>query len=106
MVVVNAQLSAQGMRQEVLTGQRTLDTFRQDVNKYLDQQHQIQALPAAQDCGIVRINLQVSLLKSLHFSSCRQMPLCSRMPASVLLHTTDRRTLKADLILSTPTRSA
>ena len=87
MVVVNAQLSAQGMRQEVLSAQRTLDTFRQDVNKYLDQQHQIQALPAAQDCGIVRINLQVSLEKSPHFFSCMQMPLCSRLPASIPLHT-------------------
>lgn len=64
MVLVNSQLSAEGMKQEVLDGQRTLDTFRQDVQKYLEQQRQIQALPAAQDCGIVHVNLQVCLLHS------------------------------------------
>ena len=63
-MLINSQLSAEGMRQEVLDGQRTLDTFRQDVQKYLEQQHQIQALPAAQDCGIVRVNLQVCVCKS------------------------------------------
>lgn len=67
--MVNGELSAEGMRQEVLDGQRNLDTFRQDVLKYLDQQHQIRALPATQNCGIVRINLQVCLKLLLYYGT-------------------------------------
>ena len=60
LVVINRQLSIQGMRDEVVSGKRTLDTFRKDVGQYLAQQHQINHLAATVDCGIVQINLQVS----------------------------------------------
>lgn len=67
--MTNQQLSIEGMREAVLAGQRTLDTFRDDVNKYLAQQHQIEELPATQDCGIVRINLKVHSLVRLSSAS-------------------------------------
>ena len=60
LVVTNKQLSIQGMREEVASGTRTLDTFRSDVGKYLAQQQQIKALAATADCGIVRLRLQVT----------------------------------------------
>ena len=59
LVMTNRQLSTQGMRQEVTIGGRTLDTFRSDASKYIDQQQQIKALAATVDCGIVRLRLQV-----------------------------------------------
>lgn len=59
LVVTNAQLSMEGMRGEVGSGTRTLDTFRSDVSKYQAQQQQVKALAASVDCGIVRIQLQV-----------------------------------------------
>lgn len=90
MVVTNNQLSAEGMRQEVLDGLRTLDTFRQDVHKYLDQEHQIQALPATQDCGIVCIKLQVTFfcefpdIPSVHVSHF-SVPVLTPNRSSILL---------------------
>lgn len=59
LVVTNGQMSREGMRGEVSSGTRTLDTFRSDVGKYLAQQQQIKALAASVDCGVVRIRLQV-----------------------------------------------
>lgn len=59
LVVTNGQMSGEGMREEVCSGTRTLDTFRSDVGKYLAQQQQIKALAASVDCGVVRIRLQV-----------------------------------------------
>lgn len=58
-MVTNRQLSIQGMRDEVQGCKRTLDSFRQDVSRYLAQQQQIKDLAATVDCGIVRVNLQV-----------------------------------------------
>ena len=58
-MVVNRQLSTQGMREEVKSGKRTLETFRLDVGQYLAQQHQIQNLAPTVACGIVQVNLQV-----------------------------------------------
>ena len=58
-MVTNAQLSMEGMRGEVGSGRRTLDTFRSDVAKYQAQQQQVKDLAASVDCGIVRIQLQV-----------------------------------------------
>ena len=59
-------MSVEGMRAEVLSGTRTLDTFRSDVGKYLAQQQQIKHLAATVDCGVVRIRLQVRNAKACY----------------------------------------
>ena len=59
LVVTNGQMSVEGMRGEVLSGTRTLESFRSDVGKYLAQQQQIKNLAPTVDCGVVRIRLQV-----------------------------------------------
>lgn len=71
LVVKNGQMSREGMREEVRSGTRTLDTFRSDVGKYLAQQQQIKALAASVDCGVVRIRLQV-----IHQKACRRYVAC------------------------------
>ena len=70
LVVTNKQLSIPGMREEVSTAIRSLDTFRSDVAKYLAQQQQIKALPATTDCGIVCIRLQVRVPLICDVSHC------------------------------------
>ena len=67
MYLVNKRVSSGGMEQQYLDGTRTLENFREDIEKYQGQLEMIENQQICHDLGIVRVDsekLQATLLPS------------------------------------------
>ena len=72
MYLVNKRVSSGGMEQQYLEGTRTLENFREDIEKYQGQLEMIENQQICHDLGIVRVDsekLQATLLPCLLYTS-------------------------------------